>query len=157
MDPAHILALTFTNRAAFELVERLRATGIAQAADIWAGTFHAFGLEFLRKYHDALGLKSDIVVADKLNAISMLAHNLQNLTLKRYLRIEDPYQWLGRVTKAIDRLKEELVTPEKYRAAVAALDCDDDELIRLRQDVATLYESYEQLMTDAGLVDFDDL
>lgn len=157
VDPAHILALTFTNRAAFELVERLRATGIERAADIWAGTFHAFGLEFLRKYHDALGLKSDIVVADKLNAITMLAHNLQNLTLKRYLRIEDPYQWLGRVTKAIDRLKEELVTPEEYRAAVSALDCDDDELVWLREDVATLYESYEQLMTDAGLVDFVDL
>ncbi|MFC6523020.1 UvrD-helicase domain-containing protein [Undibacterium arcticum] len=54
VHPSQIIVLTFTNKAAFELVERLRSAGINDAAEIWAGTFHAFGLEFLRKYHQRL-------------------------------------------------------------------------------------------------------
>jgi Zn-dependent peptidase ImmA (M78 family) len=65
VDPSHLLVLTFTNKAAFELTERLRAAGIPRASDVWAGTFHAFGLEFLRKYHQCFGLENDVIVADK--------------------------------------------------------------------------------------------
>lgn len=157
VDPSHILVLTFTNKAAFELVERLRATGIERAADISAGTFHAFGLEFLRKYHDVFGLKSNIVVADKLNAVTMLSRDLPNLSLKHYLRVEDPYEWLGNVVQGIKRLKEELVTQQQYRERLSTLDSSDKELVAQREDVATLYEAHERLMREAGLVDFVDL
>lgn len=157
VDPSHILVLTFTNKAAFELVERLRAAGIARAADIWAGTFHAFGLEFLRKYHEAFKLTSNIVVADKLNAVTMLSRELRNLSLKHYLRVEDPYEWLGNVVQGIKRLKEELVTPPMYRERLADLDDSDEELTARREDVATLYEAHERLLRQSGLVDFVDL
>lgn len=157
VDPSHILVLTFTNKAAFELVERLRAAGIARAADIWAGTFHAFGLEFLRKYHEAFKLKSNIVVADKLNAVTMLSRELPNVSLKHYLRVEDPYEWLGNVVQGIKRLKEELITPPMYRERLADLDDSDEELIAQREDVATLYEAHERLLRQSGLIDFVDL
>jgi superfamily I DNA/RNA helicase len=157
VDPSHILVLTFTNKAAFELVERLRATGIEHAVDIWAGTFHAFGLEFLRKYHDAFGLKSNIVVADKLNEVTMLSRDLPNLSLKHYLRVEDPYEWLGNAVQGITRLKEELVTPKQYRERLGALDSSDKELVAQRQDLATLYDAHERLIREACLVDFVDL
>lgn len=157
VDPSHILVLTFTNKAAFELVERLRAAGINRAADVWAGTFHAFGLEFLRKYHDAFGLDNDIVVADKLNAVTMLNHELKHLSLSYYLRVEDPYEWLGKAIKAIQRLKEELVDPAEYRARLATLQCDSAELRAEREDIATLYEAYERVLRQAKVVDFVDL
>lgn len=51
VEPNKILALTFTNKAANELVERLKVSAIQGASDVWAGTFHAFGLEYLRKFH----------------------------------------------------------------------------------------------------------
>lgn len=157
VDPSHILVLTFTNKAAFELVERLRAIGLPRASDIWAGTFHGFGLEFLRKYHDVFGLPNDMLVADKLNSITMLARELPNITLERHLRVEDPYEWLGDVVTAISRLKEELVTPQEYRERIANLNCNDPKLSLLRQDVAKLYEVYDRLLHNVGLVDFADL
>ncbi|RJX54351.1 hypothetical protein C6379_15970 [Pseudomonas syringae pv. actinidiae] len=51
-----ILVMTFTNRAAQELVERLTAANVPNASHIWAGTFHSFGLELLRKHHHLFGL-----------------------------------------------------------------------------------------------------
>lgn len=156
VDPAHILVLTFTNKAAFELVERLRDAGIDRAADVWAGTFHAFGLEFLRKYYQFFGLDQDIVVADKLNAITLLNTDLPNVSLKYYKRVQDPYGWLPEVANGIKRLKEQMVTPAQYRAAIEKLPATED-VKRRREDVATLYERHEQLLKDKKLVDFVDL
>lgn len=157
IDPSHILILTFTNKAALELVERLRSAGIERAADIWTGTFHAFGLEFLRKYHQCFDLESDVVVSDKLNAVTLLAQELPNLTLKHFLRVQDPYDWLGTVVQAIKRLKEELVSPSQYRQRLGKLKRDDVELCAKREDIATLYEAHERLLRREDLVDFVDL
>ena len=155
-DPSQILVLTFTNKAAFELVDRLRDAGIARAADVWAGTFHAFGLEFLRKYYQCFELESEIVVADKLNAITLLNADLPNVELGYYKRIEDPYAWLPEVVNGIKRLKEQMVTPETYRAAVESLPANEGLKLR-RADVATLYERHEHLLKSKKLVDFVDL
>ena len=157
VDPSQILVLTFTNKAAFELVERLRSAGIAQAADIWAGTFHAFGLEFLRKFHQEFELEADLHVADTLASMTMLAQALPQLELNFYLRVEDPYDWLGLVVAGISRLKEELVSPAAYRQFVEQHPAADAERQRQRQDVATLYETHERLLAERRSVDFVDL
>jgi superfamily I DNA/RNA helicase len=157
VDPAHILVLTFTNKAAFELVERLRSAGIARAADIWAGTFHAFGLEFLRKYHQRFDLDPDLNVADLLNSMTMLAAALPSVSLQHYLRVQDPYDWLYPVVGAIKRLKEELVSPEQYRARLQTLTANSDDLRKRRLDVATLYELHEAQLAKSRQVDFVDL
>jgi superfamily I DNA/RNA helicase/Zn-dependent peptidase ImmA (M78 family) len=157
VDPSHILVLTFTNKAAFELVERLRAAGIERAADIWAGTFHAFGLEFMRKYHQHFGLKPVFGVADDLQSMVMLVSALPQIQLKHFLRVGDPYDWLGQVVKAISRLKEELLTPQKYREQLAKYPAEDSELQAKREDVATLFEAHTQLLAARNSVDFVDL
>jgi superfamily I DNA/RNA helicase/Zn-dependent peptidase ImmA (M78 family) len=157
VDPARILVMTFTNKAALELVERLRSAGITQAENLWAGTFHAFGLEFLRKYHQRFDLDSDFVIADKLNAMTMLAAALPKLRLQHYSRLQDPYEWLQPVIGGIKRLKEELVNPKEYRQRIARLPADDDELRRRRADTASLYEEYEARLGANRCVDFVDL
>lgn len=157
VDPSQILVLTFTNKAAFELVERLRGAGIEQAADVWAGTFHAFGLEFLRKFHQHFNLESDLGVADRLTSMTMLAAGLPQLSLSYYLRVEDPYDWLSPVIEGIKRLKEELVAPDQYREYVTKNPAEDQELQRRREDVATLYEAHEGLLAQHRKVDFVDL
>lgn len=157
VNPAHILVLTFTNKAAAELVDRLRSCDVRGTSDLWVGTFHSFGLEFLRKYHNCFELDDDIRVADDLSAITMLSSLLPRAKLKYYRRVEDPYFWLTDVHGAIKRLKEELVTPEEYRARLARLPQPDEALTRKREDVATLYELYEQGLKDRKLVDFVDL
>ncbi len=157
IDPSQILVLTFTNKAAFELVERLRGAGIAGAADIWAGTFHAFGLEFLRKFHQQFNLDPELHVADRLISMTMLAAGLPQLKLGYYLRVEDPYDWLDPVIEAIKRLKEELVSPAAYREYIAKHPAPDQELQRRREDVAALYEGHEKLLATRRTVDFVDL
>lgn len=157
VGPSEILALTFTNKAALELVERLRSAGIANAANIWAGTFHAFGLEFLRKYHQRFGLDADLNVADKLYSVSALVAALPQLQLKYYLRVQDPYDWLGPVITAITRLKEELVSPGEYRKYILEHKADDEELQRRREDLAHLYEAHGTALAKKGVVDFVDL
>lgn len=157
IEPRHILVLTFTNKAALELVDRLRDAGIARASDIWAGTFHAFGLEFIRKYHQYFGVENDVAVADKLSAIVMLNRELSKVSLKYYKRLQDPYEWLPKVVDAIKRLKEEMVTPNMYRERLATLSLGDDAADLRREDVATLYELHEQLLAKRKMVDFVDL
>jgi superfamily I DNA/RNA helicase/Zn-dependent peptidase ImmA (M78 family) len=157
IDPSHILILTFTNKAAFELIERLHDAGIARASDVWAGTFHAFGLEFLRKYHQCFGLESDIVVADMLNAITLLNRELPTLDLKHYKRVQDPFDWLPNVVTGIKRLKEEMVTPQDYRKSLPHLPAPSDDVRLQREDVATLYECHERVLKNEKLVDFVDL
>jgi hypothetical protein len=59
IDPSTMLALTFSNRAAGELSERISAAAPGASAQIWIGTFHAFGLDLIRRHHDRLGLSTD--------------------------------------------------------------------------------------------------
>lgn len=157
VDPRHILVLTFTNKAAFELVERLRAAGIERASDIWAGTFHAFGLEFLRKYHQHFGLKPSFAVADNLQLMQTLVSGLPRLQLNHFLRVVDPYLWLGKVVKVISRAKEEMLTAADYRKAIEDFRSDDPEVQARREDIATLFEAHTGLLRQRNSVDFVDL
>lgn len=157
VHPSQIIVLTFTNKAAFELVERLRNAGINDAAEIWAGTFHAFGLEFLRKYHQHFGLEADLNVADRLSSMTMLVAGLPRVRLDHFSRVEDPYEWLAPVIESITRLKEELVTPSVYRKFVEDHSAPNAELQQKRLDVATIYELYEDLLVERRIVDFVDL
>lgn len=157
VHPRNILVLTFTNKAAFELVERLRAAGIQGASEVWAGTFHSFGLEFLRKYHQRFDLPQDVFVADRLNVMSLLVRALPQLDLKHFSRLEDPYDWLQPVITGIKRLKEELVTPEMYSQRLPTLAAAGPEVVGKREDVAQLYALHEAELRQAGMVDFVDL
>lgn len=157
VHPRNILVLTFTNKAAFELIERLRAAGIQGASEIWAGTFHAFGLEFLRKYHQRFDLPQDVFVADRLNVMSLLVRALPQADLKHFSRLEDPYDWLQPVITGIKRLKEELVTPEMYSQRLPSLAAAQPEVLAKREDVAKLFALHEAELRRTGMVDFVDL
>lgn len=157
VHPSQILALTFTNKAALELVERLRSAGIPNASDIWAGTFHSFGLEFLRKYHQHFQLDSDLHVSDLMGSMTNLVKALPRVDLQHFLRVEDPYEWLGPVVDGITRLKEELVSPAAYRSFVESDEVEDAELLQKRLDVAKLFELHETLLKERRTVDFVDL
>lgn len=157
VHPSQILVLTFTNKAALELVERLRSAGIADASEIWAGTFHSFGLEFLRKYHQHFELDSDLHVSDLMGSMTNLVKALPRVKLGHLLRVEDPYDWLGPVGDGITRLKEEMVSPAAYRSFVESNEVEDEELQQKRLDVATLFELHETLLKERRTVDFVDL
>jgi superfamily I DNA/RNA helicase/Zn-dependent peptidase ImmA (M78 family) len=155
VSPKKILVLTFTNKAAVELVERLQRSRVKGASEIWAGTFHAFGLEFLRKYYQHFELPQDVTVADKITTITLTATALAGATLEHYRRTDDPYEWLPKVIEAAQRIKEELVTVQDYlEAALVVCEGVKETIYR---DVAAVANVYGEVLKEAKLVDFVDL
>src|SRR6185437_13284659 len=103
IDPAAILVLTFSNRAAGELSERLIAAAPDAAPKVWIGTFHAFGLDLVRRYHDKLGLTPNPALFDRSDAIAVLEEILPTLPLVHYRNLWDPAMVLRYIVAAISR------------------------------------------------------
>lgn len=162
VDPSSILILTFSNRAAGELSERIGAALPADAGRIWIGTFHAFGLDLLRRYHDQLGLPADPQLFDRSDAIEVLEEILPTLPLVHYRNLWDPTLILRDIITAISRAKDELVRPERYKLLAKAMkECATDDQARQSAEkaleVAAVYELYEEELAKRGAVDFGDL
>ena len=162
VDPASLLVLTFSNRAAGELLERLMDTVPEVAARIWIGTFHAFGLDMIRRHHDRLGLPSNPILFDRSDAIDVLEDILPTLPLVHYRNLWDPTMVLRDVITAISGAKDELVDSVRYRnfaeAAQLAADNDDARLAAEKcLEIADIYDLYERVKRDQSAVDFGDL
>src|SRR5216683_2076937 len=162
IDPGAILVLTFSNRAAGELSERIAAAAPHAAPNIWIGTFHAFGLDLIRRYHDKLGLPADPPLFDRSDAIEVLEEILPTLPLVHYRNLWDPAFVLRDIVAAISRAKDELTSPVRYRTLAQtmldhAADADAREAAEKALEVAQVYELYEQALRAQGAVDFGDL
>jgi Zn-dependent peptidase ImmA (M78 family) len=162
IDPSAILVLTFSNRAAGELAERIAAVSPQAAPRVWIGTFHAFGLDLVRRYHDRLGLPPDPTLFDRSDAIEVLEEILPTLPLVHYRNLWDPALVLRDILSAISRAKDEMTDPGRYRAlaqtmAERAKDDDEREAAEKCLEVAHVYDLYENTMRDRGSVDFGDL
>lgn len=160
VPPASILVLTFSNKAAEELRDRLGRVAPEAAAQIWAGTFHAFGLDLLRKYGDRIGIGAAPPILDDAAALALLEENLAELPLRHYLQLYDPVGALASVYKAISRAKDERAGPEDYLGAAAAMPQSDVQQIEAAErasEVAAVYGVYQRLLADSGALDFGDL
>lgn len=162
IHPTAILILTFSNRAAGELAERITAAAPADAASIWIGTFHAFGLDLVRRFHDRIGLPAKPILFDRSDAISVLEEILPTLPLVHYRNLWDPAMVLRDIIAAISRAKDELADPSRYRSLAEAMlrdakDDSDREAAQKCLEVAHVYELYEHALRDHGAVDFGDL
>jgi len=161
-DPSAILILTFSNRAAGELSARLIAAVPAAAPQLWIGTFHAFGLDLVRRFHDKLGLTPSPALFDRSDAIAVLEDILPTLPLVHYRNLWDPAMVLRELVAAISRAKDELVDPQRYRSLanamqVAALNEEESIAAAKCLEVADVYDLYEAALREHGGVDFGDL
>jgi len=162
VDPASILILTFSNRAAGELAERLSSSIPGSARKMWIGTFHAFGLDLLRRFHDLLELPAAPILFDRSDAVEMLEETLPTLSLKHYRNLWDPAIVLRDILSAISRAKDEMVDTVRYRElaqgmAKRAKSPDEVEVGEKCLEIATVYERYEEGLRQRGGVDFGDL
>jgi DNA helicase II / ATP-dependent DNA helicase PcrA len=162
VDPNSILALTFSNKAAEEMRDRVAITAPDASTHIWAGTFHAFGLEMLRKYGHLLDLPADVRVADPSDALLLLEEHLPSLPLSHYLRLHEPAMDLRNVLTAISRAKDELVGPAEYLAfgkdmMASAQDDSASEAAEKAIEVAGVFAAYEEILKSERIVDFADL
>jgi DNA helicase II / ATP-dependent DNA helicase PcrA len=162
VHPTAILILTYSNRAAGELSERISAASSADAASIWIGTFHAFGLDLVRRFHDRLNLPAEPKLFDRSDAIALLQEAVPTLPLVHYRNLWDPAITLREIIAAISRAKDELVGPAKYRELAEAMlreATSDEEQVAAEKclEVAQIYEIYEDTLKKHGAVDFGDL
>ena len=162
VSPTNILALTFSNRAADEMRSRVAKANPEAASRIWIGTFHAFGLELLRKYGSLLGFPPRISVLDPSESIALLERMLPKLDLDHYRSFYDPARHLRDIVAAISRAKDELVGPEKYSALaesmhIRAATSEEIEKAEKSVEVAHVYAAYQEVMDRERLLDFGDL
>ncbi len=164
-SPASILALTFSNKAAEEMGERLATMDADAAVQMWVGTFHSFGLEIITKWPSAIGRSGKVKILDEAAALKLLEDNLEKLPLQYYQNLYEPAYELVHVLRAISRCKDELISPGHYKnEAQQALDDavrigneEGQELALRALEIAAIYEAYEQLLQEADAVDFGDL
>lgn len=162
VDPRRILLLTFSNKAAGEMAERIARKHKSAATAMWIGTFHAFGLDIVRRFHVELGLPKDPRMMDRIEAVELLEQEFPSLGLTHYRDLYDPTQIISDILQAISRAKDEVVDPVGYAdlAAdmVASAATEDEKLAAAKaSEVARVYEAYERLKSTSHCVDFGDL
>ena len=141
--PWQILAITFTNKAAGELKERIAARLGQDALDIWAGTFHSVCGKILRRYADLLGYSSHFTIYDTDDQ-----RRLMKEIMKQH-NIDDKFVPHKSVLAAISNAKDKLITPAEFMASAGA---------DYRQKIiAELYGLYQKELKKADAMDFDDM
>jgi Superfamily I DNA and RNA helicases len=162
VDPGRILLLTFSNKAAGEMAERIAQKRPEQAAALCIGTFHSFGLDLLRRFNDRCELPQDPRLMDRTEAVELLESEFPRLGLTHYRNLYDPSQTVADILAAVSRAKDEVVGPQDYLALAqgmraAATDPAAIEAAEKAEEVARVYARYEELKTTSGCVDFGDL
>jgi len=142
INPHRIMAVTFTNKAAREMAERLERLLGQMAEALTLGTFHAICARILRKEGKAIGLDSRFVIYDEEDQLSLIKQSLQELDL-------DPKQYTPRaIQSAIKYAKSRLLTPADYAQQTRNY---------FEGVVHRVYERYQQSLIQSHGVDFDDL
>jgi superfamily I DNA/RNA helicase len=163
VNPEKILVLTFSNKAAGELSDRIAAKNPEAAAAMWIGTFHAFGLDIIRRFHDRLKVPANPRLMDRAEAIELLADGFPRLGLVHYQNLWDPAFELRDILSAISRAKDEVVDDKRYAelsdAMLAAAGADADRKLAAQKagEVAKVFKYYEELKRAKECVDFGDL
>ena len=148
-DPWNILALTFTNKAAREMKERIaKQVGIRRAQYLWMGTFHSIFLRILHYEHEHIGFNRNFTVYDASDSKSLIKAIIKEMGLD-----EKTYK-PGLVEERISSAKNRLVTPQEYLNNYDLTESDRDAKI---PETGNIYLRYWNRCKQANAMDFDDL
>jgi DNA helicase-2/ATP-dependent DNA helicase PcrA len=170
--PSEILALTFTDKAAQEMQARVDQLVPYGYTDATVSTFHAFGDRLVREFALELGLPTDTRVLARPEVVIFLRERLFAMALDEYRPLGDPTRFLAALASLFSRCKDEDVSPQAFLEFAASLagqataaqadGLDHDRSAALAQrarrdgELAGAYARYQELLGEAGLIDFGD-
>ena len=143
VKPWNILAITFTNKAANEMKERVADLVGEGAQDIWMGTFHSICVRILRKFIDRIGFDHSFVIFDTSDQRTLIKECLKDL------QIDDKMFTDRSVQFEISNAKNDMKEPDQYDAMVKG--------DFRREKIATIYNLYQKRLKDNNAIDFDDI
>ena len=143
VKPWNILAITFTNKAANEMKERIVGLVGDVAGDIWMGTFHSICVRILRRFIDRIGFETSFIIFDTTDQRTLVKNCLRDLNIDDKLFNERA------VIAEISNAKNEMLTPEMYRART------NGEF--RKEKIADIYELYQKRLKENNAIDFDDI
>ena len=148
-EPWRIMALTFTNKAAREMRERIEPlAGPDVAAQLWMGTFHSIFSRLLRRNAERIGFKPDFTIYDQSDSRSLIKLIVKDMGL------DDKLYKPATIQTQISNAKNALIGPDDYARNQALIDADRD---AQRPETAAIYRAYWSRCHIAGAMDFDDL
>ncbi|HSX58402.1 MAG TPA: ATP-dependent DNA helicase [Candidatus Saccharimonadales bacterium] len=166
--PSEILALTFTEKAAAEMEERVDVLVPYGYVDTWISTFHAFGDRVLREKALEMGMPSDFKVLSKPQQILFVLQNLFSFKLRYYRPLSNPTKFIEAILSFISRAKDEDNSPEelqkylqKSKNNLAKIKNKEEKSEKTRElekikELADFYTHYEELKEAAGKIDYGD-
>ena len=143
VKPWNILAITFTNKAANEMKERIANIVGDDAKDIWMGTFHSICVRILRKFIDRIGFDSSFIIFDTSDQRTIVKGCLKDLA------IDDKLFNDRSVLSEISNAKNEMLEPEQY-----AIRAKGD---FRKEKISSVYELYQKRLKENNAIDFDDI
>ena len=141
--PWDILAITFTNKAANEMKERISNLIGESAKDIWMGTFHSICVRILRRFIDRIGFETSFIIFDTSDQKTLVKNCLKDLS------IDDKMFNDRAVMSEISNAKNEMLTPEEYQARAMG--------DFRKEKIATVYALYQKRLKENNAIDFDDI
>ncbi|MFC4269496.1 ATP-dependent helicase [Polaribacter marinivivus] len=149
VDAFNILSLTFTNKAAREMKERIAGVvGVSEAKNLWMGTFHSVFARILRSEADKLGFPSNFTIYDTQDSVRLLTSIIKEMNLDK-----ERYK-AKQIQNRISSFKNSLVT---VRAYFNNPDLQEADMHASRPRVGDIYKEYVDRCFKAGAMDFDDL
>ena len=143
VKPWNILAITFTNKAANEMKERIEKLIGDDAKDVWMGTYHSICVRILRRYIDRIGYKSDFVIFDTSDQRTLVKECLKTL------KVDDKLFTDRAVLSEISNGKNEMLEPKAYSVKYAG--------DFRKEKIAQIYELYQSKLKENNAIDFDDI
>jgi DNA helicase-2/ATP-dependent DNA helicase PcrA len=151
-----ILLLTFTDKAARELVDRVEREDYLPTAERWVTTYHAFALRFVQEHGWLDGLPRVFRLASSVRKWETMRDVLADLRPASLYHPQRPAERVKELLKLVERLKQEMISPVEFSTWAEGTPAGPDPEAAQQVDAAAVYLAYQRRMVDGGLLDFDD-
>jgi len=148
VDPFNIMALTFTNKAAKEMRERIEQVVGADARNLWMGTFHSVFARLLRAEAHFLGYPNNFTIYDTDDSKSLIR------SIVKEMRLDETQYKANIVYNRISAAKNQLISWQEYLTHVEVM---SDDAANMRPEIGNIYKNYALRCFKSGAMDFDDL